>query len=107
MERELIIIDQQQLQYENEILKITVLGGIRLEGLDRLRVTLKVELQDSPRPPFRHTVDLYNDTQLEKFIRKGAEKLEVGTIAIAATLSELSEKLECYRIEQIKQSAEC
>ena len=41
MERELIIIDQQQLQYENEILKITVLGGVRLEGLDRLRVTLK------------------------------------------------------------------
>ena len=34
MERELIIIDQQQLQYENEILKITVLGGVRLEGLD-------------------------------------------------------------------------
>ena len=51
-------------------------------------------------------MDLYNDTQLEKFIRKGAEKLEVGTIAIAATLSELTEKLECYRIEQIKQSAE-
>ena len=27
---ELIIIDQQQLQYENDLLKITVLGGIRL-----------------------------------------------------------------------------
>ena len=39
---ELIIIDTQQLQYENEILKLTVLGGIRLEGLDRMRVTIKV-----------------------------------------------------------------
>ncbi len=79
MATELIIIDQQQLQYENDILKIIVLGGIRLEGLDRLRVTLKVEIKDpekigasSPRPPFRHTVDLYNDNQLEKFIRKAA-----------------------------------
>ncbi len=106
MANELIIIDQQQLQYENDILKIIVLGGIRLEGLDRLRVTLKVELKDSPRPPFRHTVDLYNDTQLEKFIRKAAEKLEIGTTIIAASLSELTEKLEQYRLEQIKQTTE-
>ena len=106
MTNELIIIDQQQLHYNNDILKITVLGGIRLEGLDRLRVTLKVEINDSPRPPFRHTVDLYNDTQLEKFIRKGAEKLELGTTIIAASLSELTEKLEQYRLEQIKQTTE-
>jgi hypothetical protein len=100
MANELIIIDQQQLCYENEILKLTVLGGIRLEGLDRMRVTIKVDLKESPRPPFRHTVDLYNDTQLEKFIRKCAEKLEIGTTVIAASLSELTEKLEQYRLEQ-------
>ncbi|MBI5373717.1 MAG: hypothetical protein HZA79_16955 [Sphingobacteriales bacterium] len=103
---ELIIIDPQQLQYENEVLKLTILGGIRLEGLDRMRVTIKVEVQGSPRPPFRHTVDLYNDTQLEKFIRKCAEKLETGTTVIAASLSELTEKLEQYRLEQIRQTAE-
>lgn len=106
MANELIIIDQQQLQYENEILKLTVLGGIRLEGLDRMRVTIKVEIKESPRPPFRHTVDLYNDTQLEKFIRKCAEKLETGTTIITASLSELTEKLEQYRLEQIKQQNE-
>ena len=113
MANELIIIDQQQLQYENEILKLTVLGGIRLEGLDRMRVTIKVDLKDpeiigagSPRPPFRHTMDLYNDTQLEKFIRKCAEKLEIGTTVIVASLSELTEKLEQYRLEQIKQQNE-
>lgn len=106
MANELIIIDPQQLQYENEMLHITVLGGIRLEGLDRMRVTLKISVQQSPRPPFRHTVDLYNDTQLEKFIRKAAEKLETGTTIIAASVSELTEKLEQYRLEQIKQTNE-
>lgn len=106
MANELIIIDQQQLQYENELLKLTVLGGIRLEGLDRMRVTVKLEIKESPRPPLRHTVDLYNDTQLEKFIRKAAEKLEIGTTIIAASLSELTEKLEQYRLEQIKQQNE-
>lgn len=49
MPSELIIIDPQQLYYENDLLKLTVLGGIRLAGLDRLRVTLKVEVKGSPR----------------------------------------------------------
>ena len=73
-----------------------------------MRVTLKVELKDSSRPPVRHNLDLYNDNQLEKFIRKIAEKLEIGTSVIAASLSELTEQLEKYRLNEIKtqQSAE-
>jgi len=59
----------QQLEYSTELLQISILGGIKLEGLDRMRVTLKVGLKDSPRPPVRHNLDLYNDNQLEKFLR--------------------------------------
>lgn len=91
----------EQLIYENELLELIVLGGIKLEGLDRMRTTLKVGLKDSPRPPVRHNLDLYNDTQLEKFIRKIADKLEIGTSVIAASLSELTAELEEYRIEEI------
>ena len=40
-----------QLIYENDLLQLTVLGGIKLEGLDRMRSTLKVQLQESSRPP--------------------------------------------------------
>lgn len=94
------ITNPQSLIYENEILKLTVLGGIRLEGLDRMRTTLKIELKDSSRPALRHNLDLYNDTQLEKFIRKIAERLEIGTSVIAASLSELTEQLEKYRLEE-------
>lgn len=94
--------DPNLLSYSNEILQIEVPGGIKLEGLDRMRVTLKVELKDSPRPPVRHNLDLYNDNQLEKFIRKVAERLEIGTSVIAASLSELTTELEKYRLEQIK-----
>jgi len=91
-----------QLIYKNEILKLTTLGGIKLDGLDRMRVTIKLELLESPRPPLRHNLDLYNDNQLEKLIRKTAERLEIGTSLIAASLSELTEQLEKYRLEQIK-----
>lgn len=95
-----------QLIYENELLELTVLGGIKLEGLDRMRVTVKVQLQESSRPPVRHNLDLYNDTQLEKFIRKVAERLEIGTSIIAALLSELTEELEKYRLQEIKNRTE-
>ena len=92
----------ESLIYQNDLLKLTVLGGIKLEGLDRMRTTLKIELKGSSVPPVRHNLDLYNDIQTEKLIRKVAERLEVGTSVIAASLSELTEQLENYRLEQIK-----
>ena len=100
------IENAEQLIYENELLQLTVLGGIKIEGLDRMRVTVKLQLQESSRPPIRHNLDLYNDTQLEKFIRKCAEKLEIGTSVISASLSELTEELEKYRLQEIKAKEE-
>jgi hypothetical protein len=99
------IENSEQLTYNNGILALTVLGGVRLEGLDRLRVTLKAELPDSPRPPLRHNLDLYNDTQVEKLVRKIAERLETGTSVVSASLAELTAELELYRLEQVKQQA--
>jgi hypothetical protein len=94
----------ESLIYENGLIRLTILGGIKIESLDRLRATLKAELPDSPKPPIRHNLDLYNDNQLEKFIRKTAERLEIGTSVIAASLSELTEQLEAYRLEKIRES---
>ncbi|MEO1098693.1 MAG: hypothetical protein AAFX57_13215, partial [Bacteroidota bacterium] len=96
----------ETLTYENEMLKLTVLGGIKLEGLDRMRVTLKIELKDTSIPAIRHNLDLYNDTQLEKLIRKTAERLELGTSIIAASLNELTEQLEHYRIEELEKQTQ-
>ena len=94
----------EQLIYDNSLIKLTVLGGIKIEGLDRMRATLKAELPDSPKPPIRHNLDLYNDTQLEKFMRKTADRLEIGISVIEASLVELTEQLESYRLQQIKDS---
>jgi hypothetical protein len=96
------ITNPESLIYQNEILCLTVLGGIKLDGLDRMRATLKIALKNTSIPPVRHNLDLYNDSQTEKLIRKTAEKLEIGTSVIAASLAELTEQLEAYRIEQIK-----
>ncbi len=96
----------EQLIYENDLLEIIVLGGVKLEGLDRMRTTLKVLLKETSVPPVRHNLDLYNDSQLEKFIRKCAEKLEIGTSVITASLSELTDELESYRITELKKQIE-
>jgi hypothetical protein len=89
--------------YENPFFTIEVLGGIRIEGLDRMRVTLKVSLNESNIPPIRHNLDLYNDSQLEKMIRKIADRLEVGTSTAAGSLAALTQHLENYRLEKIKE----
>jgi hypothetical protein len=94
----------ESLIYQNELLKLTVLGGIKLDGLDRMRSTLKIELKQSSVPPVRHNLDLYNDLACEKLIRRTAEKLEIGTSVIAASVAELTGQLEEYRMKQIKEN---
>ncbi len=64
-----------------------------------MRVTLKVQVEHLA---LRHNLDLYNDTQTEKLIRKIAERLEVGTSVGAAALLDLTDELEKYRLEEIE-----
>ncbi|SRX75241.1 hypothetical protein AEQU3_02235 [Aequorivita antarctica] len=94
------------LTYKNDLVSIAVLGGIKLEALERLRGTLKVQLNKSARPPLRHNLDLYSDTQLDRFAKKCAEKLEIGASLISASFYELIEELEKYRLSQIKEREE-
>ena len=95
-----------QLEYANQLIKITVLGGIRLDGLDRMRVTLKIQATEVDGLAVRHNLDLYNDTQVEKLIRKTATKLEIGTSVIEASINELIETLEKYRLAQLESQVE-
>ncbi|KIX19614.1 hypothetical protein SY27_18030, partial [Flavobacterium sp. 316] len=73
-----------------------------LDGLDRMRVTLKIQSTEVDTLAVRHNLDLYNDTQVEKLIRKTATKLEIGTSVIEASINELIEELEKYRLESLK-----
>jgi len=89
----------EHITYEHPPLDIAVLGGIRLEGLDRMRATLKIKVEHLS---LRHNLDLYNDNQTEKLIRKIAERLEIGTSVAASALTDLTDELEKYRLEEIE-----
>ncbi len=97
--RKLDTANPGHLTYQYPPLEIAILGGVRLEGLDRMRVTLKVQVEHLS---LRHNLDLYNDNQNEKLIRKIAERLEIGTTVAAAALTDLTDKLEKYRLEELE-----
>src|SRR5690606_36508493 len=87
------------------------LGGVRIDGLDRMRVTMKVTVVNRKHVGYlknaelaglsvRHNLDLYNDTQVEKFVRRVAEKLETGSIALTKAIADITGQLEQYRLQQ-------
>ena len=103
----------EAIAYATEELGYTILGGIRLEGLDRLRVTIKIEVlnrkfqhylnnPDIAALAIRQNLDLYSITQVEKLARLIADRLEVGVTAVSKDLSDITSELESYRLQQIE-----
>jgi DNA primase len=85
--------------YENEHLKIEVLGHIDNKDLSALRVTICITNKQKKHHPSRQNLNLYNDDQVEKIIRKIAEKLELGTTILNQAIQKLITQLEKYRKE--------
>ena len=92
-------------EYITNHLEIHVLGGIKLNKLDSLRVTLSINKKEH-HTKLRHNIDLYNDNQVEKLVRKVAERIEIGTSIVRRTLQELTNELETYRLSQLDQEDE-
>ncbi len=89
-------VNPEQLIYKDNDLIVEVLGGIRLDRLDGLRVTLKMAYENTTH---RHTLDLYNDVQVTKLIRRAAGKLQLGMGSLSDCIESLTEELEQYRLQ--------
>jgi len=98
----LITANPELLVYDHGELVITVLGGIKLTDLDRLRVTLKVEHKAKPCLPVRHNLDLYHHAHTEQFINKIAESLDIPTQVTTQTIAALTSELEGYRARRLE-----
>jgi hypothetical protein len=113
MEQKINTSNPEAITYATEELGYTILGGIRLEGLDRLRVTIKIEVlnrkfqhylnnPDIAALAIRQNLDLYSITQVEKLGRLIADRLEVGVTQVSKDLSDITSELESYRLQQIE-----
>lgn len=89
----------QNLTLNYETLLFTIMGGVKIEGLHQLRATLRVEHK---LRAFRHSLDLYNNGQLEGFIRKAAQKLELGPSYLDTAINHVINNLENYRLHEIE-----
>jgi len=98
----LITANPELLVYDSGELLITVLGGIKLTGLDRMKVTLKVEHKAQSRLPVRHHLDLYNHPHTEQLVNKLAESFDVPTQVATQTIALLTSELEGYRARRME-----
>ncbi len=85
--------------WKYEELLFALLGGIRTEGLHSMRVTIKMDYRSYPA--IRHSLDLYNESQTEKLIKKAAERFTLTTTYIHKAIGHLINTVEDYRLQQI------
>jgi DNA primase len=100
--------NSEYITFTTDDLQIVLLGGINLQQLDRLRVTLKISRVDTQDPlhSIRHTLDLYNADYLEKFIAGAASRLETGTTVLNRAIAQLIDEIERYRLSRIESMKE-
>ncbi|NJM15477.1 MAG: DNA primase [Bacteroidales bacterium] len=101
-------LNPEYLTFTTDELQIIILGGINLQQLDRLRITVKVSRTGTcdPLHSIRHTIDLYHSDYLEKFIGKASEQLEISTSTLKRAIAELTEQIEAYRLGKIESMKE-
>jgi len=90
------------LTYDGGLLQLTILGGIKLTGLDRLRVTLKVEHSSRQLLPVRHNLDLYNNSHTEQLTGKLSEAFDMRLQVVTGIISQLTGALEAYRASRLE-----
>ena len=98
----LISDNPELLVYIDGKLNITILGGIKLTGLDRLKATLKLSATGKPNTAYRHSLDLYNGIQTELLTEKASETLDLSTSETGQILGRLITELENYRASRLE-----
>jgi len=86
--------------FQTEELTITILGGVKLGGLDKLRATLKVEHENNS--PIRQNLDLYHSSQVTKLTEQIAGLYKLPQEQITETIEQLTSELENWRMSQLE-----
>ena len=90
----------EQIIFESTELKITIWGGIEKENLSRLKISMHIKSKENKYRSFRDDINLYSHSSSQKLIQNIAETLEISTSIANKTITELTEKLEEYRINE-------
>jgi hypothetical protein len=98
--KNLNVLNTNFITYKDEILTIDILGGVNVEQVERLVCTLRISHANFP--PFRTTLDLYNDQQTDKLNRSLCDRYELKLLEVSKSLHALTLQLEEYRINSLR-----
>ena len=90
----------ERIVFETEVLHITMWGGIEKENLSRLRISVHVRSKNDKYKTYRDDVNLYSYPQVKKLVQSISESLELPSPHVSQTITELTEKLEAYRLTE-------
>jgi DNA-binding HxlR family transcriptional regulator len=88
------------ITYTDDVFTADVLGGVDLSQVERMICTLRITHGDYP--PYRTTLDLYNDNQTDKLLRTLCNKWELRLLEVSKGLHHLTLQLEEYRLNELK-----
>jgi DNA primase len=90
-----------KITYKTETATYYVQGGVS-KNLDSMKITLVVENEDGYKS--RNKLDLYEDKQVEKLCKDVSERLQLRRDLLEADVYKLTDLLDRYRDEELKQS---
>jgi 5S rRNA maturation endonuclease (ribonuclease M5) len=90
----------ERIVFETESLHITIWGGIEKENLSRLKISLHIQNKNDKYKTYRDDVNLYSYPQIKKLVQSISESLELPSPHVTQTITELTEKLEAYRLSE-------
>jgi hypothetical protein len=94
-------LNPDYLSYKYEQLEFTIMGGIKTDTMNSMRATIKVKHFNAEQ---RHTLDLYNNNALQRFLKTSAEHLEIGLQYIQKATGALINELEAYRLQEMEKA---
>ena len=88
------------ITYTDTLVTVDVLGGVDVQQIEKMYCTLR--LTHKNYPPFRTTLDLYNDSQAEKLVRSLCDKWSLTLSDVSRSVHSLIAQLETYKLERLR-----
>lgn len=88
----------EHLIYQTAELQIHIWGGLDKHNLSKLKISLYVALKADKSKTFRDEANLYSYAQIKKTTQNISESLGVSSTYISHVISDLTQKLENYRL---------
>ena len=98
--KDLNIVNAHLITYKGGVFVVDILGGVDLSQVERMVCTLRISHGNFP--PFRTTLDLYNDNQTDKLIRTLCDKWELKLVDVSKSIYDFTLQLEDYRLHELR-----